>query len=232
MNKTLIFLLSIIFAANAFGGFINANDLKTGENITNSFGSSAILHWVSKEQNKQAIMSPLIVNQANTEFLGNYSQYFGSVNGKSDTYGLGNLQDTLNDPANYPEENAIYSAIAITFTQPVLSFGFEAENFNGDEQFAFLFTPQGSLIRRETIIPLGITGDFGAPISGYKHTFDLTSQNVGSIILGSWSSATYYYKLSIDTKLPEPSSILMLVLGLTLLRIKQIKTVSLRCITP
>ncbi len=232
MNKTLTFLLSLIFAANAFGGFINANDLTTGENITNSFGSSAILHWVSKEQNKQANISPLIVNQANTEFSGNYSQYFGSDNGQSGTYGLGNLQDTLNEPANYPEENSIYSAIAITFTQPVSSFGFEAENFNSDEQFAFLFTPQGNLIRRETIIPVGITGDFGVPIWGYKHTFDLTNQNIGSIILGSWSSATYYYKLSIDKTLPEPSSILMLVLGLSLLVIKQIKAVSLRHITP
>ncbi len=232
MNKTLTFLLSLIFAANAFGGFINANDLTTGENITNSFGSSAILHWVSKEQNKQANISPLIVNQANTEFSGNYSQYFGAANGKSGTYGLGNLQNALNEPANYPEENSIYSAIAITFTQPVSSFGFEAENFNSDEQFAFLFTPQGNLIRRETIIPVGITGDFGVPIWGYKHTFDLTNQNIGSIILGSWSSATYYYKLSIDTTLPEPSSILMLVLGLSLLVIKQIKAVSLRYITP
>lgn len=232
MNKPLTFLLSLIFAANAFGGIINANDLATGEDITHSFGGSAILHWVSKEQNKQVYTSPLIVNQANTEFSGNYSQYFGSGNGQSGTYGLGNLQDTLKEPANHPEENAIYSAIAITFTQPVSSFGFEAENFNSDEQFAFLFTPQGNLIRRETIIPLGITGDFGVPVWGYKHTFNLSNQNIGSIILGSWSSATYYYKLSIDTTLSEPSSILMLVLGLSLLVIKQVKAFSLRYVAP
>lgn len=213
-----LFLLTITFATNAFGGLINTGNLTTGDDITNAFGSSATLNWINKERGKSASVHSLTVNDSNTDFQGNQSRYFGASNGRSDTYNLGALRDVLHDPDTYSEEDSIYNAIAITFKQPVSSFEFQAENFNSDEQFAFLFTPQGNLISCETIISVGITGDFGVPVWGYKHKLDLTNRNVGSIILGSWNSASYYYEFAVEgdsgTQVSEPSSMYLLLLAL------------------
>jgi hypothetical protein len=209
----LVFLIATTFATKALGGHVSADHLAIGDNATNIFGEMATLNWVSKKQYQPVSFEPLIVNKSNTEFRGNHTQYFGNQDGHSGTNNLLDLYlEHSYSPNVFSAEESSYQAIAITFSRPVSRFVFQAEDFNGTPQCVFLFTPDGDFIRHEYITSHGYTGDFGIPISGFNHTFDLTNENVGSIILGSENSATYYYAFSVDV--PEPSGVWLMIMAL------------------
>lgn len=211
---TLLFLLATTFTAKAFGGPITTDNLAIGDNVTYAFGGTATLNWITKERDQPADFGDLIVNQSNTEYPANHSKYFGSSQQDS---GTTNVMDLYLEHSysffDSASEQSFYRAIAVTLLQPVSTFSFKAESFSGDHQLILFFDPNGNFINHQN---LNYTSSLPHPDLGvvldYNHSFDLRNQNIGAIVLGSWSSATYYYEFSIDV--PEPSSALLVILGL------------------
>lgn len=214
MNKIILILLTASISTNALGGWIHSDAMTIGDNATNAFGNLAILNWANKDTNQPLELQSLQVNQSTTEYPGNYSKYFG---GSQNVSGTSNVMDLYLEHA-YPlytptQEQSFYKALAVTFLQPVSTFSFKAESFSGDSQLILFFDSKGNFINHRD---LGYTSIQPHPDTGilldYNYSFDLRDQDVGSVVVGSWSAATYYYALEVEAAprdLPEPSSALL-----------------------
>jgi len=222
MNKIILILLAASISTNALAGWIHSNSMTAGDNVTNAFGGLAMLNWANKDTNHSLELQSLQVNQSNTEYPGNHANYFG---GDQNVSGTSNVMDLYLEHA-YPlyaptREESLYKALAVTFLQPISTFSFKAESFSGDSQLILFFDSKGSFIKHQD---LSYTSSQAHPDTGilldYNYSFDLRDQDIGSIIVGSWSAATYYYALGVEAtpqELPEPSSALLAISSLALL---------------
>lgn len=236
MNKIIIILLATSISTNALGGWLHSNSMTVGDNVTNAFGNLATLNWANKDTNQPTELQSLQVNRSDTEYPGNYSQYFG---GNQNVSGTSNVFDLYQEYA-YPlfataRQQSFYRALAVTFLQPVSTFSFKAESFSGDSQLILFFDSKGNFINHQD---LGHTSIQPHPDTGilldYNYSFDLRDQDVGSVVVGSWSAATYYYALEVEAaprNLPEPSSALLALSALALLVSLRVRKKSPRGIT-
>ena len=220
MRKIPTVLFALTLSAQAFGGWINADDLNTGDNVTDSF-SDCTVNWVSKQADSELELQPLHIASSTTDYPGNHSKYFGSNLNDHGTFNLFDLYLQHEYPDFYGT-GTFFKALAITFSQPASSFSFKAESFSGDSQLVLFFDKSGKLIDRKT---LTFTSDLQHPdghrVLDYAYTFDLTQLDIGSIIVGSESSATHYYALDVEkgqpTPVPEPSAFWLAIAGWLLL---------------
>lgn len=222
MNKIIFILLAASISTHALGGWIHSDSMTVGDNVTNAFGNLAILNWANKDINQPLELQSLQVNQSDTEYPGNYSKYFGNSENVSGTANVFDLYLEHAYPIYAPaHEQAFYKALAITFLQPVSTFSFKAESFSGDSQLILFFDSNGNFINHQDLSYTSIQPhpDTGILLD-YNYSFDLRDQNIGSVVVGSWSASTYYYALEIEAAprtAPEPSSALLAISALALL---------------
>lgn len=222
MKKLILILLTISLSHSALGGWIYSNSMPAGKDVTNAFNGIAVLNWADKGTNKSCEFQSLQVNQSNTEYLGNHSKYFGGAQNISSTFNVMDLYLEHAYPLYAPTpEQSLYKALSIAFLQPVSTFSFKAESFSGDSQVVLFFDSKGNFINYQD---LSYTSSKPHPGTGvlldYNYSFDLSNQDVASVIVGSLSAATYYYALEIQAmshRVPEPSSVLLLMSALVLL---------------
>ena len=230
MNKIIFMLLAVAISTNAFGGWINTDDLSTGDNVTNAFSDLATINWVAKQADSEPELQSLHISNSTTEFPGNHSKYFGNSHNAHGTFNVLDLYLDYEFPDLYGN-SSFCNALAITFSQSASVFSFKAESFSGDSQLVMFFNQSGALIDHKT---LSYTSDLihpdGHRILDYAYSFDLTDLDIGAIIIGSESSATHYYALEVEgnqpSEVPEPSLFWLSIAGLLslLIRLKNTHT--------
>ena len=233
MKKNLIFLFALSYATHAFGGWIDANAMTAGDDATYAFGETATLNWADKKSAQIMELQALKVNQSNTEYPGNHFQYFGGIYNNSGTSNVGSLYMEHAYPTLFAKaasltaeaaSQSFYQALTITFLEPATTFGFKAESFSGDSQLVLFFDSNGQFVSHKEV---GYSTAYSNPYTGllldYQYSFDLTGLDIASIVVGSWSSATYYYALQVEKAniLPEPSSAALLLGSLALILIRR-----------
>lgn len=206
-----IFLTSLFLfsSLNASAAFIYANDFTVGQNVS-QLTSNATLSWLSGTGNSSQsyIASP-------GSF---YNQHFGGLTSATTANTFPGLyQEGLGSPL--PQ---IYTALEISFTSAVRSFGFKAENLTSSPFGVFLYDTSGNFLKM--LSANVIASGKSSPQSEYAKIFDASyiynfDVDIGKIRIGGASDGGYIYALDVDV--PEPSSLALLFAGLlsiTLLR--------------
>lgn len=210
---TALFLLTSPYALAAF---IYADDFAVGEDVSH-LTDNITLRWIAGTGNYSSslIFSP----------VGFYHQHFGGTENATtyDTF-PSLLEEALGSPAAYD-----YAALEINFGSAIRSFGFKAENRTSSPFGVYLYDTEGNLLQYLTagVVNTGITapGHSGSIFDAAHHwNFDF---DVSRIRIGGASDAGYIYALDVS-QVPEPSSIVLLLMGLLGLKIARRTTTAVR----
>ncbi|MES2822606.1 MAG: PEP-CTERM sorting domain-containing protein [Pseudomonadota bacterium] len=205
-GNALIFLFSISISVSVSAGWISAAEFRLGENVTEVF-ENVTLNWIKSVKDEPRQYLPSIISQdPRPDFEGGlfHDKYFGSAIGAAS-------YSTINLIHGNPVNPGSFEALSITFDQPTQFFGYKAENHSNDPMMIALYDTSGVFIDWIAEGPSSRTrNDAGHLISDFSYSYDF-GFDVGSIILGGTDSASYIYALAL---VPEPSSMLLMVLGL------------------
>lgn len=199
-----VIALFLFNSSNVFAAFIYADDFAVGEDST-YLTDNATLSWLAGTgvTTSSSVFGP----------AGFYHQHFGGTTSATtyDTFpGIWNEAHGSPNPQNY-------AALEVSFDTPVHSFGLKAENRTSSPFLVYLFDADGGFLDVITagVINTGVR-PVGSPDMGwifdatYNWTFDVA---VSQIKIGGASDGGYIYALDV-TQVPEPSSLLLLFIGL------------------
>ncbi len=204
-----VIALLCLSSSSTFASYIYADDFSVGSDTT-QLADNATLSWLNGEEglSGSSVSSPLYLPH----------QHFGGSS-ESATW---ELRTGL-----YPEilgstQPHTYQALQIDFNAPARSFGMKTESLNGDGFGVYVFDTAGNFVEelranlsRTYMYPATQEGSFFDGSFHWDFAYD-----VGQIKLGSNSAAGYVYALDV-AQLPEPSSIILLGLGLVCILISR-----------
>ena len=190
-------------SVNTFASYIYANDFSVGADTT-QLTDNATLRWLSSEDG-------LSGSSVSDSWLPN-KHFGGSSSAATNDSGMSQYVQLMygsNNPSTY------YQALQLDFIAPVRSFGMKVESDSGDSFGVYVFDSLGNFVEalraNQSAAFLNPATQEGRYHNGSYHwDFDY---DVGQIRFGSTSAAGYVYALEV-AQLPEPSSIILLGLGL------------------
>ena len=188
-------------STKSFASFIYADDFALGADTTH-LTDTVTLSWLNGTND----LTPSKVHDSGIF----YHQHFGGATTAEthDTF-PGIWNEVHGSPNLYS-----YGALHIDFDAPARSFGMKAETSSGDGFEVYLFGTDGNFIEKlyafaERTDQRTTNND---PLFDGDFHWDF-AYDVGQIKIGSSASAGYVYALDV-MQVPEPSSLILLAIGL------------------
>ena len=204
-TKIVVGMSAALLSSSALAAFINAADFSPGQNVSH-LTDNVELRWLTGTGNAA---ESVMVYSAGTNIYGADANvlhpHFGGVTG--DYTWEENPMGIFSELMGSTEPHK-YSALEVSFLQPVRSFGYRAQPMS-DVFAIYLFDAAGTYREKLEEAPLAIgRGDSGFLYDITRsYTFDF---DVGRILLASEQSAAYVYAIEV----PEPLPVVLLGLGL------------------
>lgn len=198
-----VIALLCLSSSSAFATFIYANDFSVGSDTT-QLTDNATLSWLSGEDG--------LSGSSISSHSGLPNNHFGGANGAATMELRSGLWGNM---MGYSMSN-FFQALQLDFAAPVRSFGMQVETLNGDGFGVYVFDTNGNFVEErlayasETRYRHPSTNEGIYWGGSFNWDFDY---DVGQIKFGSNSAAGYVYALDI-AEVPEPSSLILLGLGL------------------
>lgn len=229
--STALFLLLATIQASAT--IINANDYSVGTDVSNP-DSNTTLSWIHSDGYKGTLgengvveyfpisnpgieYKPVTIQSTKDVSVNYFSKATVNLNGALMNSNIGKSLDDL-------QPHRPFDSLLISYKSPTNHFEFKAAGGlgSGIHIGMFLFDENKQFIKwMDAASGIGnITGGVDAityPRLNMEKSFDFDF-DVSYILFGAWDSANYIYE--INTSVPEPSPILLLLLGLAFILIK------------
>jgi len=204
MIKHIALIALFCLSSNStFATYIYANDFSAGSDTTH-LTDNATLSWLSSEDG-------LSGSSVSGSWLGN--KHFGGASSAA-TWDSG-MSQYVELMYGSTSNSTSYRALQLDFIAPVRTFGMKVESDSGDSFGVYVFDAFGNFVEAMRVYQSAAfkypdTQEGRYHNGSYHWDFDY---DVGQIRVGSTMAAGYVYALDI-ADVPEPSSIILLGLGL------------------
>ena len=204
MIKHIALIALLCLSSNStFASYIYANDFNVGSDTT-QLTDNATLQWLSSEGG--------LSGSSVSDHGWMPNKHFGGVSSAATwDSGMSQYVNLLYGSTSH----ASYQSLQLDFFAPVRSFGMKVESDSGDSFGVYVFDVLGNFVEalrvsQSTAFMYPDTQEGRYHNGSYHWDFDY---DVGQIRVGSTMAAGYVYALDI-ADVPEPSSIILLGLGL------------------
>lgn len=211
-------LLLALFAIQASATIINANEYSLGTDVSN-LDSNTTLSWVHSDGYKSSLEYTPVTVQSTADVS---VKYFNAA-----TINLNNalMNDNIGKSLDDLQPLRQFNSLLVSYKTPTNTFSFKAEGGKGSgvNIGMFLFDENKQFIK--WMDASSGAGSITTDTSDITHlrtfmdkSFDFDF-DVSYILFGAWDSANYIYE--INTSVPEPSAILLLLMGIAFISLKR-----------